>query len=239
MVLNIDEIRANYAKFPDERIEKIANSITADTDPRVVKIINEEIEKRGLNQVSVINQEKLVHASKEELINSINQGKKFHINLTTKLIITTVLIAMILIFWNIFRGGILDLIAKAFVVFNAITLVKMWFQNVLVAELKNESLTFSISDDVGFGRLARAVTLYKTALGMHKKVVVPFKQIQKIYREKNTIGTGEIIIAWKDQLGRDNEAKSWLSGMNKEELKNDFIKMLKMKNHSIKFDVYQ
>ena len=49
MSLSIEEIRENYSKFPDYKIEKIAAENTSSLRPEVVEVLKAEIKKRKLN----------------------------------------------------------------------------------------------------------------------------------------------------------------------------------------------
>ena len=49
MALTLEEIKENYSKFPDYKIEKIATERIASLRPEIIEILKYEIEKRKLN----------------------------------------------------------------------------------------------------------------------------------------------------------------------------------------------
>ncbi|MBU3928149.1 MAG: hypothetical protein KKB74_10115, partial [Bacteroidetes bacterium] len=49
MGIDIDQIRANYKKFSDSKIEYLAKNESASLEPEVIEILKDEIKARGLD----------------------------------------------------------------------------------------------------------------------------------------------------------------------------------------------
>jgi len=239
--MNIEEIKENYSKFTDAKIENIAATKTQSLPKEVIDVLNQEIKKRNLSPNLSADFDSMDQQRKEEAeyeaFNLIHGTNRFYAKNITR--VGHFIIGFAIFFMIIpLLGNIIDrfetIIKYGGFLFGTYTLFKYFMNNPTLIETTDNHMIVAQNPIPSSGKISILISAVKF---MHSKLnyfKMDYKNIKKVYQKTGMFDDRSVLIVGKDAAGTDFEFPSAIHMLSKDD-KEQFFKILETKG--IKIDL--
>lgn len=216
-MLSLDEIKNNYAKFSDSKLEMIARHKSSSLSPEVNEILQEELKKRNITlDFEMTNSEEAIELEDSAL------ERKFYIEQSTRFLYILIFgfLSFILIFLfyeHLFHKKILRKLIFLPVILLGVQLgylaIRQLFSRTVIAETQATSLILGIDGSITSRKRAFS-NLFRMLSNSSLKINIPYDQIISIHKQKGMLSNNAILIKHKDSSGQIIESITQLKLIN-------------------------